>query len=88
MIGRSLGRSVDRSLGGAAGPPDQKSKPPLKLQLGGQEIIIKQGGSDYESEGGFDCSLIVLIRFMAADVVISAAGAMPGDARQEVQLQK
>ena len=45
--------------------------------------IIRRGGCDYESGGGFDCSLIVLIRFMAADVVISVAGAMPGDARQE-----
>ena len=46
--------------------------------------IIKQGGFEYESDGGFDCTLIVLIRFMAADVMISAAGAMPGDARQKM----
>ena len=44
--------------------------------------IRRRVGSDYESEGGFVCSLIVLIRFMTADVVIPPAGAMPGDARQ------
>ena len=44
---------------------------------------VRKGGRDYESGCGFDCSLIVLIHFMAADVVISKAGAMPGDTRQE-----
>ena len=44
---------------------------------------IRSGSSDYESEGGFDCSLIVLIRFMAANVVIFAAGAMPGRRRSK-----
>ena len=53
------------------------------VQIWDQRNIIKRGGSDYESEGGFVCSLIVLIRSMAADVVISVAGAMPGHAWQE-----
>ena len=53
-----------------------------------QRNIIKRGGSDYESEGGFVCSLIVLIRSMPADVVISSAGAMPGDGRQRAEEQK
>ena len=50
--------------------------------------IIKRGGSDYESEGGFVCFLIVLIRAMTADVVFSVAGAMPGDGRQRADEQK
>ena len=33
-------------------------------------------------------SLILLIRFMDADVVISGARAMSGDTRQEAKLQK
>ena len=32
--------------------------------------IIRSGGCDYESGGGFDCFLIVLISSMAADVVM------------------
>ena len=47
------------------------------VQIWDQRNIIKRGGSDYESEGGFVCSLIVLIRFMAADVVISTAERCP-----------
>ena len=58
------------------------------VQIWDQTNIIKRGGSDYESEGGFVCSLIVLIRSMAADVVISEAGAMPGDGRQRAEEQK
>ena len=34
--------------------------------------MIRSGGSDYESEGGVVCSLIVLIRFMAADMSLFA----------------
>ena len=44
---------------------------------------IRRGGLDCQSGGGPDCLLIVLILFMAADVVIVTAGAMPGDAQQE-----
>ena len=58
------------------------------VQIWDQRNIIKRGGSDYESEGGFVCSLIVLIRSMTADVLISAAGAMPGDGRQRAEEQK
>ena len=47
------------------------------------EISKTSGSCDYESGGGFDCSLILLIRFMAADVGIFHVGAMPGDGRQE-----
>ena len=36
--------------------------------------MIRSGGYDYKSGGGFCCFLIVLISFMAANVVISAAG--------------
>ena len=50
--------------------------------------ISRGGGCNYESVGWFDCSLIVLIRFMAVDVVTSEVGVMPGDARQEAQLQR
>ena len=62
--------------------------PCVLIQIWDQRNILKRGGSDYESEGGFVCSLIVLIRSMAADVVISAAGAMPGDGRQRAEEQK
>ena len=58
------------------------------VQLWDDGNIINRGGSDYESEAGFVCSLIVLIRYMAADVVISTAGAMPGDGRQRADEQK
>jgi len=49
-----------------------------------QEInnnIIKTGGCDYESGSGSDSSLIAPTPPIAADALISAARAMPGDAR-------
>ena len=58
------------------------------VQIWDSRNIIKRGGSDYESEGGFVCSLIVRIRYMGADVVILLAGAMPGDGRQRAEEQK
>ena len=42
-----------------------------------------RGARDNGFSGELDCFLIVLSPFMAADVVISVAGAMPGDTRQE-----
>ena len=39
------------------------------------------------SGDGFDSSLIVPITPMLADVLISVAGAMPGDKRQEAYLE-
>ena len=54
----------------------------------GLEEYNQTAGSDYESEGGFVCCLIVLIRSMAADLFISSAGAMPGDGRQQAEEQK
>ena len=42
----------------------------------------------YQSDGGPGCLAIALIMFVDADVVISLAGTMPCDTRQEAQPQK
>ena len=46
------------------------------------------GGQNKHNQEAKHNLLIFLIQFMAADVVISAAGAMLGDARQEASQQK
>ncbi len=82
-IGRSVarsGRSVETSLSNVKAP-----------KLRGQEEHIRSGGCDMNREMKFvrlcttmtTKNMIVLVRFMAADVNVSEAGAMPGDARQE-----
>ena len=69
--------------GGGGGEEENKGhRKPNQTQSGGQTKHNQRGGRDYQSGGGLDCLAIVLILFMTADVVISTAGAMPGDAWQ------
>ena len=54
-----------------------------KHNQGAKRNTIRRSGCDYQSAGGPDWLLLVVILFIATDVIIAPAKTIPGDARQE-----
>ena len=83
---RSVGRSVGQSLGrllGRSGRGCWLTQPATLHIQESKKSMIKQSGPDCQSGGRHDYFQIAPIPLIAVDVVISVAGTIPGDARQE-----